>query len=191
MNLFNEYYSSEVQCLLNLYSLNRTFTAEEAEDCAREAGVYSASGDYKELLRRWEAYGLVSRDGAAYKVGPEFRPFAAPLNALETECLSELCRADAAALFLPDDLRERLRRLFPSAGDTDAGMSARSVSDGEETVSAAERSTPAEDGKPDYMPEAESFRTALDAIANGRRIGYTYLVHGEARHAEVSPWRIE
>ena len=169
MDLFNEYYSSEIQCLLNLFSLNRPFTAAEAEEWVREAHVYSLSGNCRDVLRRWTACGLLrlGEDGR-YTVGKAFEPFAAPLNVLETERLRDLCGGAAAALFLPDALREKMDRLL---------LAERPVCDGEMT--------------PEKLPEAEPFRTVLDAVAKGRRIGYSYSVGGEERYAEVSPWRIE
>ena len=174
MNLFNEFYNSEAQCLLNLFSLNRPFTASEARELASEAHVYSLSGTCEEVIRRWEEQSLIcARPDGTYTVGEELVSFVTPLNLLETECLSELCGADAAALFLTDELREKLSRILSSAPTEppDAPLK-------------RERESP---------PDIRRFQIILDAISRKRMLGYYYRTgySRKERYAEVSPYRLE
>ena len=175
MELFNEYYSSEIQCLLNLFSLNRPFTWEEAEAFTLRSHVYAPFGSHRQKLREWVEQGMLREVGELLTVGGGLRFFPAPLNALEEERLGELLYSEEAKLFLSPSLRRKLCK------------------EGKEAPQVVSRGEIAGNRRVVSSTEAEAFRTVLEAIHSGRQIAYTYRTAQSPaeRSAQVSPFRLE
>lgn len=107
MKLFNEYYNTDFQFLLELYSLNRPFSRKEAAEIAKKTHAYTPFTDFTYALNKWADAGIIimNADGS-FEIKKEkgMHSFAAPLNNLESEYLSEICTSEVASLFLKDNL---------------------------------------------------------------------------------------
>lgn len=185
MDLFNEYYSSEVQCLLNLFSLNHPFSRESAIELIREAHVYAPYGDFDAILDRWEQAGLISRtEDELYTVGngltnqPDSRLdfFAAPLNELEVDALKRIINTPEAELMLAPALRQKLVERI--GNEDDAVIFDHYDSGRKKTISSE---------------QVQSFRHILEAIRTHKQITYRYRTLSDSmlRDARVTPYRIE
>ena len=177
MELFNEFYNCEFQCLLNLFAMNRPFTVSDVEREARSAYVDSIYGRYDEVLRRWEKEcGVIEQaEDGAYSVRKNLFPFAAPLNSLEAEMLADIARSHEAESLLSDTLRERLQ-------DMDNGSYIcvnRMQTLGKQAQLSSE--------------DAEKLRTILRAIYEHKRIAYCYRTNASQKEneAQVIPFRLE
>ena len=98
MKLFNQYYNSDVQFLLDIFSLNRPFSCQEACEIARHNHAYAEYNDYRNSYKKWLDAGLLTTtETGELKVNDldGLQPFAAPLNCLETDYLSAICRKSA------------------------------------------------------------------------------------------------
>lgn len=103
MKLFNQYYNSDVQFLLDIFSLNRPFSCQEACEIARHNHAYAEYNDYRNSYKKWLDAGLLTTtETGELKVNDldGLQSFAAPLNCLETDYLSAICRMPEAGLFL-------------------------------------------------------------------------------------------
>ena len=178
MDLFNAYYNSETQFLLDLFSLNRDFTEEEACVIARQKHTYAPYNDLKETVRKWVDKGiLLPAEDGKLKINDErgLRPFAAPLNQIESEYLSNICGTEEAKLFL----KERPAAVPSEKADAPLRYIKRQNSAGRkkelETV------------------DPEVFRAILQAIYRRERIEDTFRTNQDPtpREAVVIPYRIE
>ena len=176
MDLFNEYYSSEMQFLLDLFSLNRPFTLDEAVERARAAHVYAPYDSHVPIVEKWTALGLLEQlpDGT-YRIGPGLRSFALPPNVLEADYLSDICGTAEARLFVPEGVASFFRR---------EGLSALDFIARQNTVGKAKEAA--------AVP-VEVFRALLEAIYQGRRIHYDYRTNAAPtpRSAVGVPYRLE
>lgn len=107
MELFNEYYNSEVQFLLTLFSFNRPFSEGEAIAAVKDTYVYVPYSNYTNVIEKWIKQGLIEKiNDKYYQVNYNFHlnSFAAPLNSLESEFLSDIYDTKEAELFLGQGL---------------------------------------------------------------------------------------
>lgn len=181
MELFNEYYNSNVQFLINLFSLNHPFTAKEAITLARESNVdvycYDEKNTTKEL-DKWVGYGLLEKcDEKRYRVSynSELYPFAAPLNSLESEYLADVISTKEAELFSDWTADSPLHRTDCTVYD----YIRRKNSVGKK--SEADR------------VDKEVFRTILSAIYEKRYVEHMYRTNASPKlhSATVIPYRFE
>lgn len=103
MKLFNQYDNSDVQFLLDIFSLNRPFSCEEACEISRHNHAYAEYNDYRNSYKKWLDAGLLTTaENCELKVNgmDGLQSFAAPLNCLEADYLSAICRTPEAGLFL-------------------------------------------------------------------------------------------
>ena len=176
MELFHEYYNSDLQCLLDLFSLPHPFTEEEAAACALRAHVFLPYGRVQPVLERWVKDGLLRKnEDGRYAPGEGLRAFAAPLNQIEAARLAEMCGTEAAGWFLPEELSVRLSTL----GDGPL-------------IPLDPPREPVVD-HPFSDREKERFRTLLDAIRMRRMVEYTYrtAASDKVKRARMSPFRLE
>lgn len=176
MEIFHEYYNSDVQCLLELFSLNRPFTEREAEGIARSNHVHLPYGSFQPVLHRWEEAGLLQKtDDGRCVPGDRLRSFVAPLNRIEADCLASLCGSEAAGWFLPETLS---RRLAAVGSETRVPFDPSCEPSGDHSFSSEEKTR---------------FQTLLEAIRTRRMVEYTYrtAASSEIRRARMSPFRLE
>lgn len=176
MELFNEYYNSELQCLLNLFSLKRQFTREEIEREARSANVDTVFGRYDEVLRRWEDdFKLLERtNDGNYRIRSNLYPLVTPLNDIEADVLADIVHSREAEIFLPDELRAR----FPLPQNNSYSHINRIQTVGKrKTIS---------------RNDADKLRLILRAIYEHKRITYHYLdAQAQEKQAKGIPYRLE
>lgn len=127
MNLFNEYYSSEMQFMLTIFALNRPFSLEEACRIAEMSHIYSDRyrliESTKSLLDKWvnndllkiiEAhnktlYAVPTIRDTSNALNKIIQPFVMPINNIESEYLTEVLKTKEAALFfdkVPDCIKD-------------------------------------------------------------------------------------
>lgn len=111
MKLFDEYYNTDLQVLMCLFSKKEMlFTEEEWKELAKEYHIKCPHGnDFAAVLRKWVDAGLLMEKegeggGIWYTPGERLMSFAMPPNRLEKEYLRYLCKTDAASLFLESPL---------------------------------------------------------------------------------------
>lgn len=126
MNLFNEYYSSEMQFILTIFALNRPFSLEEACRIAETSHIYAdryrLMESVRALLDKWvnndllkiiEAnnktlYAVSTIRDTSNALNKIIQPFVMPINNIESEYLAEAFRTNEAALFfdkVPDCIK--------------------------------------------------------------------------------------
>ena len=106
MDLFNEYYNSDVQFLLDLFSLEQPFTKEKALALAKANHAYAEYGDHMASLNKWVSCGMLEEAAPGqFRISKnkQLSRFAAPPNRLELEYLADICGTEEAALFLTSD----------------------------------------------------------------------------------------
>ena len=178
MNLFNEYYNSDVQFLLDLFSLNRRFRLEEAIEIAKAEHAYAPYGDYERLLKKWVDFGLLKKnEDSSFEVASEsgIHPFAAPLNQIEKDCLLEILRSKEAELFLPEESGVKLlsegnsdNRFIKGAGFDRGSRELQKIN-------------------------PKVFRTLMKAMDQGCSVSHSYCTNDDAtvRTAVIIPYRFE
>lgn len=118
MNLFNEYYSSELQFLFSLFALNRDFSLDDALVIAKRTHIFSPkdnlSASVSELLDKYiekgflvrndktDTYSLKTRRNGSMTTGTytDFVSFALPMSKLEAEYLESALSNEAFNAFL-------------------------------------------------------------------------------------------
>lgn len=178
MELFNEYYNSEVRFLQSLFSFKRTFSEDEAIAAAKAANVYAPYNDYKNVINKWIESGLIEHCGVQrYQVShdPQLYSFAAPLNSLEAEYLSDICDTKEASLFLDWAADVILSRPDSSMFD----YIKRQNSEGKQSEST--------------KVDSSVFRTILAAIYEKQRVEYDYRTNASPviQSSTAIPYRLE
>ena len=118
MNLFNEYYSSELQFLFSLFALNRDFSLDDALVIAKRTHIFSPkdnlSASVSELLDKYigkgffvhndntDTYSLKTLRNVPITTGAytDFVSFALPMSKLEAEYLESALSNEAFNAFL-------------------------------------------------------------------------------------------
>lgn len=192
MNLFNEYYSSELQFLFSLFAINRDFSLDDALVFAKRTHIFSPkdnlSASVSELLDKYIEKGFLVRndDSGTYSLKKlrkgqlnaglslDFVSFAPPMSKLETEYLESTLSNEAFNAFLncvPEPLK--------AAGSDVYGfiekIAPRAKTDTESTCFGANLSM------------------ILQAVYEKRKIFYSYRTNSEAELTPcVSvPYRLE
>lgn len=178
MDLFNEYYNSDVQFLMDLFSLEQPFTKEKALALARANHVYAEYGDHMASLEKWIRCGLIQRvDPGAFQISKEKKllRFAAPPNQLEREYLSDICGTEEAKLFLSPETASQFTRPGPNSLDYIWRQNAAGKKNAMEFV------------------DREVFQWLLQAIYERRAVEETYCTRNDAtiRQGKTIPYRLE
>ncbi len=178
MELFNQYYNSDVQFLLDLFSLQQPFPEEKALALARANHVYAEYGNHKNTLKKWIDCGLLEKtaDGCIQiSKQRELRRFASPPNYLEQNCLANLCGTKEAELFLPQGTRAK----FSQTGQSNLDYIWRQNTVGKMSETG--------------FVDPAVFQVILRAIYEKRMIEETYCTNDDPTvHTAVSvPYRLE
>lgn len=178
MELFNEYYNSDVQFLLDLFSLKQPFTKEKALALARANHTYAEYGDHMSSLKKWVRCGLIEETGPdLFQISKEkaLHRFAAPPNKLELEYLSDICGTEEAGLFLSSDIISKFSQPGPNSLDYIWRQNTFGKKSGVESV------------------DREVFQGLLQAIYERRAVEEEYCTRDDAaiRHGKTIPYRLE
>ena len=193
MNLFNEYYSSELQFLFSLFALNRDFSLDDALVIAKRTHVFSPkdnlSVSVSELLGKYIEKGFftLNNDSVTYSLkklrrgqlntGPDldFVSFDLPMSKLEEEYLTSALGDDAFNAFL-NYVPEPLKAAANS-----------------ETYKFIERIVPYTKADSESTCFGVNVSTILQAVYEKRKISYSYRTNSEAELTQcVSvPYRLE
>ncbi len=178
MELFNQYYNSDVQFLLDLFSLQQPFTQGKALALARASHAYAEYGNHKNALKKWINCGLLEEtaDGRI-KISKQraLRRFAAPPNHLEQSYLADLCGTKEAELFLAQGTRNKFSR------------------SGQSELDYVWRQNPLGKMSGTELVDPEVFQVILRAIYEKRMIEESYCTNGDPTiHTTLSiPYRLE
>lgn len=178
MDLFNEYYNSDVQFLMDLFSLEQPFTREKALVLAKANHVYAEYGNHMAALEKWIRCGLIQRVGPdMFQISKEkkLHRFAAPPNKLELEYLSDICGTEEARLFLSPDTAHKFSHPGPNSLDYIWRQNAAGKKKAMESV------------------DQEVFQGLLRAIYERRAVEETYCTGTDAtiRQGKMIPYRLE
>lgn len=179
MELFNEYYSSDLQFLLDLFSLNRPFSRQESAALAKKNHVYTFL-NHENAIDSWLKRELFEElPGGQYRVCRELYPFVTPPNRLEAEYLADICASGESKLFLSQTLLEKLEKVFPTGESSALDFIKRQNTSGKKNEATG--------------VDAEVFRLLLRAIHGKREIAYDYCTNSDLtpHHARGIPYRLE
>ena len=173
MELFNEYYNSDVQFLLDIFSLNRSFSKNELIELATTNHVFSSGINYREEIANWIKRGLIEKCGEdLFCIGKKMRSFAMPLSEIEYDYLQDICNTPEANLFFDESPIDFI------------GDSLLNYVDRRNTI-----------GKRNELQHLSKdvFRNLLKAIREGCYIDHTYSTNADStlRTAKIIPYRLE
>lgn len=193
MNLFNEYYSSELQFLFSLFALNRDFSLDDALVIAKRTHIFSPKDNLSvsvaEFLDKYIEKGFLVRndDSGTYILKKlrkgqlnagldlDFGSFALPMSKLEAEYMTSALGDNAFNAFLnyvPEPLK--------AAANSD-------------TYKFIERIAPYSEVDAESSCFNVNIGTILQAVYEKRKISYSYRTNSEAELTPcVSiPYRLE
>lgn len=178
MNLFNEYYNSDVQFLFDLFSLEQPFTKDKALALARANHVYAEYGDHMASLNKWVRCGLLEEtapDQFQICKNKKLCRFAASPNRLELEYLADICSTGEAERFLSPNTLSKFSQSDPNRLD----YIWRQNAVGKKTAADA--------------VERVVFQELLRAIYEHRAVEETYCTRNDAaiHHGKTIPYRLE
>lgn len=173
MELFNEYYNSDIQFFLDIFSLKREFSKKEIIDIATKNHVFSVNIDYRDNIVRWMNSGLIEKcENDKYQIGKKMHSFVSPILDIEYDYLQDICHTAEAELFFDDS---------PIVATEDS------------ILNYIDRKNTQGKKNEVYCIDKEVFRNLLKAIREGLYIEHTYStnINPALRTAKIIPYRLE